>query len=190
MVAQALACETPAFSRRPFPSIEQILPPLLVALAQQPHQMPAGVQTERPRLPRQLHPRFLRRAVALPVVARIAARHQILPIGFARARPRHHVVQRQLRRRQRGAAAPRGPASTPTKAACDGSTGTCSGLASECSCAKAPASGAGCAGIPAVESRSAASPHCAPSGCAAWIPPPPTPPPSTPAPARAAPHKC
>ena len=32
-------------------SIKQILAPLLVGLAQQAHQMPAGMQTERPRLP-------------------------------------------------------------------------------------------------------------------------------------------
>ncbi len=63
--------------------------------------MPAGVQAERPRLPRQLHARFFRRAAPFAVVARMAAGHQVLPGGFARARARHYMVQRQLRRRQR-----------------------------------------------------------------------------------------
>src|SRR6266853_1535609 len=50
-------------------SIKQILPPLLIALAQQAHQMPAGVQAERTRLAGQLEPGLFRRATAFPVIA-------------------------------------------------------------------------------------------------------------------------
>src|ERR1700722_19283272 len=41
--------------------VKQILAPLLVTLAQQPHQVPAGVQAERLRRTRQLHAGFFGR---------------------------------------------------------------------------------------------------------------------------------
>src|SRR5277367_2237421 len=77
-------------------SIEQILAPLIVALAEQAHQVAIRVQTERARRARQTHAGFLRRAAALPVVARMAASYQIFPGSFAGAGARHHVVERQL----------------------------------------------------------------------------------------------
>src|SRR5580692_2679135 len=66
--------------------IEQILAPLIVALAEQPHQMPASMQTERPRRARQAHARFIRRTAPLAVIAGMAAGHQILPRRLAGAR--------------------------------------------------------------------------------------------------------
>jgi len=77
-------------------SIEQVLAPLVVALAEKPHQMAAGVQTERPRRARQPHARLFRSAVAFAVIAGMAAGDQILPSRFAGARSRHHMIQRQL----------------------------------------------------------------------------------------------
>src|SRR5579884_2361781 len=59
--------------------IEQILLPAVVALGQQPHQVPAGMQAERPRCTRQLHPGFIRRAAALAVIAWVTARDEIFP---------------------------------------------------------------------------------------------------------------
>jgi len=61
---------------------------LVVALAEQAHQVPAGVQAKGTRRARQTHARFFRRAAALAIVAGVAAGHQILPRGFARTRAR------------------------------------------------------------------------------------------------------
>src|SRR5579883_3642133 len=80
--------------------IKQILAPLGVALAQHAHQVAARVEAERPRLPGQFHPGFLRGAAALAVIARMAAGHQVLPCRLAGARTRDYVIQRELRRRQ------------------------------------------------------------------------------------------
>src|SRR5262245_16128387 len=77
-------------------SVEQILPPLIVALTQQPHQVPAGVQAEWTRGPRQAHPGFIRSPVPLAIVAGMATSNQILPGGFSLARARHYMIQRQL----------------------------------------------------------------------------------------------
>src|ERR1700675_4231013 len=71
--------------------VEQILPPLIVALAQQAHQMTAGMQTERTRRACQTHSSFFRSAAALAIITRMAAGHQVLPSGFPRARSRNHV---------------------------------------------------------------------------------------------------
>src|SRR5271157_3206001 len=77
-------------------SIEQIFPPLRVTLAEHAHQVAAGVQAERPGLAREFHARLFRSAAAFPVVARMAAGHQVLPGGFAGARSRNHVIQGQV----------------------------------------------------------------------------------------------
>ena len=66
-------------------SIKQILPPLLIALAQQAHQMPAGMQTERTRLAGQLEPRLFRRAAAFSVIAGMTAGDEVFPSRFAGA---------------------------------------------------------------------------------------------------------
>jgi len=63
--------------------------------------MAAGVQAERPRRTCQAHPRFVRRAASLPVIARMAAGDQILPRRFTGARARDHMVERQLIRAER-----------------------------------------------------------------------------------------
>jgi hypothetical protein len=76
--------------------VEQIFPPLIVALAQQAHQMAAGVKAERPGGARQAHPGFLRRPASLAIVAMMAAGHQILPSSFALARTRQDRAKRPL----------------------------------------------------------------------------------------------
>src|SRR5215469_3937534 len=64
-------------------SEEEVLVPLSFALSEHPHQVAAGVQTERLGLAGQLHAGLLRGAVALYVVAGVAAGYQILPGRFA-----------------------------------------------------------------------------------------------------------
>src|SRR5882724_2138054 len=81
-------------------SIEQILPPLVITLGEHPHQVPAGMQTERARHASQAHVRFLRSPIALAVVAPDAAGDEVLPRTLALARARHYMVERQLARRQ------------------------------------------------------------------------------------------
>src|SRR6516165_1409861 len=78
-------------------SVKQVLTPPFVAVADQPHQLPRGVQREGTRSPRQFETGFLRSAVTLAVVAAVAASHQILPGGSPAARTRHNVVQGQCR---------------------------------------------------------------------------------------------
>src|SRR5687767_14965525 len=72
---------------------EQVLPPLRVAFAEQPHQVTAGMQAERARRAHQFQASLLGRAVSLAVVTRIAAGDQIFPGGFAGARPRDYMVE-------------------------------------------------------------------------------------------------
>ena len=85
-------------------SIKQVFSPLRFAVAQHAHQVPAGMQAERPRLPQQLHARFLRSPAAFAIVAEVAARHQVFPGRFAGARPRNHVIQGQFAGRHRAVA--------------------------------------------------------------------------------------
>jgi len=63
--------------------------------------MAAGMQTERSRRAGKFHPRFLRRPIALSVIAVMAAGDQVLPCGFPGARARNDVVERQFARGQR-----------------------------------------------------------------------------------------
>src|ERR1035441_1334271 len=65
------------FHRRHHPdqlnrSVKQILPPLFITLAEQAHEMAAGVEAERPWLPGQFETGFFRRAAALFVIAVVA----------------------------------------------------------------------------------------------------------------------
>src|ERR1035441_4333017 len=69
-------------------SIKQVLPPLRFAVAEHAHEVAAGMQTERPRLPQQLHAGLFRSPAALMIVAGMATGHQVLPGGLAGARPR------------------------------------------------------------------------------------------------------
>src|SRR5438270_7172348 len=73
--------------------IEKILPPLVVAAAQQPHQMTTRVKAERTGRPEQFHSGLVWRAAPLAVVARVTAGNQVLPGCFARTRPGNHMVQ-------------------------------------------------------------------------------------------------
>src|SRR5579862_7693813 len=77
--------------------VKQILTPPLIAVADQPHQLPRGVQCEGPRPPCQFETSLFWRPVALTIVAAVAAGHQILPGRTPAARPWHHMVQRQFR---------------------------------------------------------------------------------------------
>src|SRR5271170_444779 len=77
--------------------IKQVLTPPLVAVPDEPHQLPGGMQGERPWPPRQFKPGFFRRTVALAVIATVATSHQVFPRRTAAARSRHNMVQRQLR---------------------------------------------------------------------------------------------
>lgn len=79
------------------PLIKQILTPPFVAMSDEPHQLPRGMQRERPRPPRQFKPGFFRRAVALAVIATVATSHQVLPRRTPAARSRYNMVQRQFR---------------------------------------------------------------------------------------------
>src|SRR5579863_4081619 len=99
--------ERASLSRRPsWPqeSVEQILPPLIVAAAHQAHDVAASVEVEGARFAHQLHAGFERKLVALSAVAGVAASHKILPGGGASARARDHVIQGQLARGQHGGA--------------------------------------------------------------------------------------
>ena len=78
-------------------SIEQVLAPLRIALTEHAHQVAAGMQAEWARLPGQAHAGLFGRPAAFAVVAGMAARNQVLPGGFACARTRHDMIQRELR---------------------------------------------------------------------------------------------
>src|SRR5260370_12996162 len=84
--------------------IKKILPPLIIALGEQTHQVPASVQVKRLGRARKLHVGLIGRAAALAIVARIATGHKILPSAIPAARPRQNMIQRQFRRRQRAGA--------------------------------------------------------------------------------------
>src|SRR5579863_1453559 len=85
-------------------SVEQILPPLIVAAAHQAHDVAAGVEVESARFAHQFHAGFERKLVALSAVAGVAASYKILPGGGASAGARDDVIKRQLARRQHGGA--------------------------------------------------------------------------------------
>jgi hypothetical protein len=57
------------------PSIKQVLTPSFVAVPDQPHELPGGVQRKGPRSACQFQTSFFRRAIAFPVVAAVAAGH-------------------------------------------------------------------------------------------------------------------
>src|SRR5579872_881005 len=67
-------------------SIKQVLLPAIVTLCEQAHQVPAGVQTERTRRARQLHPGLLGRTATLAIIAGMTACDEVLPGGFTRPR--------------------------------------------------------------------------------------------------------
>src|ERR1700733_8306288 len=93
-----------AFTRLPGQSrssVVQILPPLVIRVADHAHNMPAGMQRERTRLAQQLNlTELAQQMIPLPTIAGVATRHQILPRGKAATGPRNHVVQRKFARRQ------------------------------------------------------------------------------------------
>ena len=77
--------------------VEQVLTPPFIAVTNQPHELPRGMQRKRTRAPGQFESRFFWRAIAFAVVAAIAARDKVFPRRTPAARTRHHVVERKLR---------------------------------------------------------------------------------------------
>src|ERR1700730_13391410 len=77
--------------------IKQVLTPPLVAMTDQTHELPGGMQRERPRPARQFKSGLFRCAGSLAVVAVVAASDQILPGRTAAPRTRHYVVQGKFR---------------------------------------------------------------------------------------------
>src|SRR5260370_5029213 len=84
--------------------VEQILPPLIVRPAHEPHDVAAGVEVEGARFAHQLHAGFEGELIALAAIAEMAARHQVFPGGGASARAWDYVVERQLAGGQHGSA--------------------------------------------------------------------------------------
>ena len=76
--------------------VEEVFAPLVVAAAQQAHQVTAGMEAERARLAKEFHARFFRGAAALTIVAAVATGDQILPGGLAGSRARDDVVEGHL----------------------------------------------------------------------------------------------
>ena len=90
--------------RRRIKSVIQILAPLFLRLPEHADQVAAGVEVVGPRLARKFQSGLFGGAVALAVVAAVAAGDEVVPRALPAARARHHVVERQLRRRQAVAA--------------------------------------------------------------------------------------
>src|SRR6202795_2560230 len=86
------------------PSIEQILPPLIIRMPHQPHDVATGVEVEGSRFARGPHVGFVRKLVALAAVAGMTAGDEVLPGGEAAARTRNDVIQREFAGWQRRAA--------------------------------------------------------------------------------------
>ena len=84
--------------------VEKILPPLFIAMPDQAHQLPRGMQREGARPALQLQSGFFRCAVPFAVVARVAGRDQVFPRRAAASRARKHVIQGQLGSGKRNAA--------------------------------------------------------------------------------------
>ena len=82
------------------PSIEEILPPLVVGAAHQAHDVAARVQVEGTGLAHQFHAGFDGKLISLLAVAEMAASDQILPCGGSAAGAGDNVIERQLTRRQ------------------------------------------------------------------------------------------
>ena len=85
-------------SRRSFTplSVEQILPPLVIRVAHQPHNVAAGMQIERVRLTHQLHTHFRRKLVPFVTVAFVAASYQVLPGRGAPSGAGNDVIECKL----------------------------------------------------------------------------------------------
>ena len=80
--------------------VKQVLSPLIIRPSHQSHDVAAGMEIERARLPHQLHVRFVRILIALAAIAGVAAGDQILPGRRTSARTRNHVIEREFTRGQ------------------------------------------------------------------------------------------
>ena len=76
--------------------IKQILAPLFVALAEQAHQVTAGVEAERAWRAKEFHAGLFGCAIALSIVTPMTTGDQIFPSGLAGARTRDDMVQGHL----------------------------------------------------------------------------------------------
>lgn len=61
------------------PSVEQILPPLIVRPSHQSHDVTAGMEVEGMRFPHQLHAGFEGHLISLAAVAGVASGDEIFP---------------------------------------------------------------------------------------------------------------
>src|ERR1700686_3903767 len=86
------------------PSIEQILPPLIIRVPHQAHDVATGVEIEGTRFARRPHVDFVRKLVALAAVAGMTAGDEVLPCGEAAARARDYVVEGKFSGGKRGTA--------------------------------------------------------------------------------------
>jgi len=80
--------------------IKQVLSPLIVRTAHQPHDVSAGMKIEGVGLTHELHAGFKRHLIALAPIARMAASHEVLPGRGSSSGTWHDVVQCQFTRRQ------------------------------------------------------------------------------------------
>src|SRR5579871_6453947 len=74
-------------------SVEEVLPPLLIRVAEQTHDVTAGMQIERPWFPHQLHAGFRRVAVPLFTIAGMAAGHQVFPTRVTATGTWNYMIQ-------------------------------------------------------------------------------------------------
>src|SRR6516165_2122576 len=65
--------------------IEQVFAPLLVALAEETHQVTTGMEAERTRRAGEFHAGLIGRPVAFAIVAGMAAGNKVFPCRFAGA---------------------------------------------------------------------------------------------------------
>src|SRR5258707_724931 len=81
---------------RPIPSVEEVLSPLGIRVAHEPHDVATGVKVERSRLAQQLHVGLMGELVPFATVTVVAAGDEIFPGGQSTARTWDHVVERKL----------------------------------------------------------------------------------------------
>src|ERR1700692_2637331 len=84
--------------------VKQILPPLIIRVPHQAHDVATGVEIERARFSRRLHVGFVRQLIAFTAVAGMAARDKILPSRQSASGTWNHMIQREFAGGQRGAA--------------------------------------------------------------------------------------
>src|SRR4029077_2027365 len=77
--------------------VKKVFTPAFVTVADEPHELPRGVQGKGPRPTVQFQPGLLGGAVALAVITPVATSDEIFPGRAAPPRARYDMVQGQLR---------------------------------------------------------------------------------------------